>query len=273
MESNGKRTTRDGAMVDYATGPVLFGEPGTNGQHSFYQLIHQGTRLVPCDFIAPALSHNPLGSPIDVDESIEFPLREYDASTEIDYMFQNRSDLLASRQRIEATRAGMSVAKKGRYPALDANFNFSWNDRAFPQDGEMFKRDYVWGIGVFFSWDIFDRFQSRSAIQESKAQHRIAEYNLQQAKIDAVLDLKQIMLNLEQARERLDLAQETVAAAEENNRLAAERYRVGAGTILETIEASASLTRAQASLIDARVDYLINRADLQRATGRSITTQ
>jgi outer membrane protein TolC len=215
----------------------------------------------------------PQDSPIDVDESIEFPLREYDASTEIDYMFQNRSDLLASRQRIEATRAGMSVAKKGRYPALDANFNFSWNDRAFPQDGEVFKRDYVWGIGVFFSWDIFDRFQSRSAIQESKAQHRIAEYNLQQAKIDAVLDLKQIMLNLEQARERLDLAQETVAAAEENNRLAAERYRVGAGTILETIEASASLTRAQASLIDARVDYLINRADLQRATGRSITTQ
>ncbi|MFA7428717.1 MAG: glucose-6-phosphate isomerase, partial [Rhodospirillaceae bacterium] len=61
MESNGKRTTRDGAVVDYATGPILFGEPGTNGQHSFYQLIHQGTRLVPCDFIAPAHSHNPLG--------------------------------------------------------------------------------------------------------------------------------------------------------------------------------------------------------------------
>ncbi|MEO5374621.1 MAG: glucose-6-phosphate isomerase [Alphaproteobacteria bacterium] len=61
MESNGKRVTRDGTAVSYATGPVLFGEPGTNGQHSFYQLIHQGTRLIPCDFIAPARSHNPLG--------------------------------------------------------------------------------------------------------------------------------------------------------------------------------------------------------------------
>ncbi|MBF0094872.1 MAG: glucose-6-phosphate isomerase, partial [Alphaproteobacteria bacterium] len=61
MESNGKRVTRDGEEVDYATGPVLFGEPGTNGQHSFYQLIHQGTRLIPCDFIAPANSQNPLG--------------------------------------------------------------------------------------------------------------------------------------------------------------------------------------------------------------------
>lgn len=61
MESNGKRVTWDGEAIDYPTGPVLFGEPGTNGQHSFYQLIHQGTRLVPCDFIASALSHNPIG--------------------------------------------------------------------------------------------------------------------------------------------------------------------------------------------------------------------
>ena len=62
MESNGKRITRDGEQVAYRTGPVLFGEPGTNGQHSFYQLIHQGTWLVPCDFIAPACSHNPLNN-------------------------------------------------------------------------------------------------------------------------------------------------------------------------------------------------------------------
>jgi len=59
MESNGKRVTLDGEVVDYATGPIIWGEPGTNGQHAFYQLIHQGTKLVPCDFIAPAISHNP----------------------------------------------------------------------------------------------------------------------------------------------------------------------------------------------------------------------
>ncbi|RJQ22830.1 MAG: glucose-6-phosphate isomerase [Nitrospiraceae bacterium] len=60
MESNGKYVGRDGSEVTYQTGPVLWGEPGTNGQHAFYQLIHQGTKLVPCDFIAPALSHNPI---------------------------------------------------------------------------------------------------------------------------------------------------------------------------------------------------------------------
>ena len=66
MESNGKRVDRDGVPVDYSTGPVLWGEPGTNGQHAFYQLIHQGTRLVPCDFLVPAVSQNPLGDHHDL---------------------------------------------------------------------------------------------------------------------------------------------------------------------------------------------------------------
>ncbi|MCI7480083.1 MAG: glucose-6-phosphate isomerase [[Pasteurella] aerogenes] len=61
MESNGKYVGRDGKVVNYQTGPIIWGEPGTNGQHAFYQLIHQGTTLIPCDFIAPAQSHNPLG--------------------------------------------------------------------------------------------------------------------------------------------------------------------------------------------------------------------
>ncbi len=61
MESNGKRVTRDGEAADHSTGPVIWGEPGTNGQHAFYQLIHQGTKLIPSDFLAPAQSHNPLG--------------------------------------------------------------------------------------------------------------------------------------------------------------------------------------------------------------------
>jgi len=61
MESNGKSVDRNGETVQYDTGPIVWGEPGTNGQHAFYQLIHQGTRVIPCDFIACAQSHNPLG--------------------------------------------------------------------------------------------------------------------------------------------------------------------------------------------------------------------
>lgn len=63
MESNGKNVDRDGnPITDYVTGPILFGEPGTNGQHAFYQLIHQGSPLIPCDFIAPKKTHNPVGN-------------------------------------------------------------------------------------------------------------------------------------------------------------------------------------------------------------------
>ena len=61
MESNGKYVDRNGNKVDYQTGPIIWGEPGTNGQHAFYQLMHQGTKLIPCDFLAPAISHNPIG--------------------------------------------------------------------------------------------------------------------------------------------------------------------------------------------------------------------
>jgi glucose-6-phosphate isomerase len=61
MESNGKSIDRNGQPLDYQTGPIIWGEPGTNGQHAFYQLIHQGTKLIPCDFLAPAISQNPIG--------------------------------------------------------------------------------------------------------------------------------------------------------------------------------------------------------------------
>ncbi|RWR99902.1 glucose-6-phosphate isomerase-like protein, partial [Dinothrombium tinctorium] len=64
MESNGKYVTRDGHRVNYNTGPIIWGEPGTNGQHAFYQLIHQGTRLIPCDFIAPVITLNPISNGI-----------------------------------------------------------------------------------------------------------------------------------------------------------------------------------------------------------------
>jgi glucose-6-phosphate isomerase len=61
MESNGKYVDRNGEQVEHQTGPIIWGEPGTNGQHAFYQLIHQGTKLIPCDFIAAAINHNPIG--------------------------------------------------------------------------------------------------------------------------------------------------------------------------------------------------------------------
>jgi glucose-6-phosphate isomerase len=99
MESNGKSLDRGGREVRYQTGPIIWGEPGTNGQHAFYQLIHQGTKLVPCDFIAPAISHNPLG------DHHPILLSNFFAQTEALMRGKNKQEV-----RDELTRAGMAAA-------------------------------------------------------------------------------------------------------------------------------------------------------------------
>lgn len=96
MESNGKRVGRDGQVVSHETGPIIWGEPGTNGQHAFYQLIHHGTKLVPCDFIAPAQTPNPLG------EHHTLLLSNFFAQTEA--LLQGKSE--------EAVTAELSAAGK-----------------------------------------------------------------------------------------------------------------------------------------------------------------
>ena len=96
MESNGKSVDRAGRQVDYATGPIIWGEPGTNGQHAFYQLIHQGTRMVPADFLAPAVSHNPLG------EHHKMLLANFFAQTEA--LMTGKNEAAA---RLELERSGM----------------------------------------------------------------------------------------------------------------------------------------------------------------------
>ena len=217
--------------------------------------------------------NRPLEVNIKVDESFDFAPLELDLDTEVRYTMDHRSDLLGSRSRVKAAKNGVTAAENDRLPDITGFFNYGWNDRAWPSESNFFRNDYSWSVGVTLSYDIFDRFATKSNILNSRAQERIAEYNLQQAKINAVLDVKQIVLNLRQAQERLTLSQETVTHAKENMRLAEERYRVGAGTILETIDASASLTQAQASLIEAQIDFLVYRADLRRATGRKVTTK
>merc|ERR1711939_1257416 len=88
-ESNGKFVTRNGARVTYQTGPIIWGEPGTNGQHAFYQLIHQGTKLIPCDFLAPAISQNPL------DDHHEKLLANFFAQTEALMMGKTKEEVVA----------------------------------------------------------------------------------------------------------------------------------------------------------------------------------
>jgi glucose-6-phosphate isomerase len=97
MESNGKSVDRRGRRVGYQTGPIIWGEPGTNGQHAFYQLIHQGTKLIPADFLAPAASHNPIGRHHDI------LLSNFFAQTEALMRGKSREEVVA-----ELRKAGKS---------------------------------------------------------------------------------------------------------------------------------------------------------------------
>jgi glucose-6-phosphate isomerase len=103
MESNGKQVDRNGKDISYETGPIIWGEPGTNGQHAFYQLIHQGTKLIPCDFIAPAISQNPIG------EHHAMLLSNYFAQTEA---LMNGKDLKEVTAELEAMGKSETEIKK-----------------------------------------------------------------------------------------------------------------------------------------------------------------
>ncbi|NIO00903.1 MAG: TolC family protein [Candidatus Latescibacteria bacterium] len=217
---------------------------------------------------------NDLNLPLDEDfeivESITIKPIEPSLEEEVTYMFTHRSDLLSLRSRVRSARNALAASQNSRWPSLGAYFSYSWNDRQWPEDSNFFRSEYSWGIGLSLNFDIFDRFATKSSIMSAKAQTRIAEYQLQMGKLDAVYEVQQIVLSLKEAMERINLSEETVSQAEENLRLAEERYRVGAGTILETIEAGVSLTEAKANLVQAQCDYLIAKAELLRATGREV---
>ena len=157
MESNGKSVTLDGAPVEAATGPVLFGEPGTNGQHAFYQLIHQGTRRIAADFIASAESHNPLG---DHHQKL---LANFFAQTEA--LMLGRSEDEARTALQAAGLSGDALEKRLPHTVFDGNrpTNSILLNRLDPHrlgmlialyEHKVFVQGAVWGINSFDQWGV-----------------------------------------------------------------------------------------------------------------------
>ncbi len=157
MESNGKRVRRDRKVVDYSTGPVLWGEPGTNGQHSFYQLIHHGTKLIPADFIAPMTSHNPIG------EHHAILLSNFFAQTEALMRGKTEAEV-----RAELERAGLSGRKLEQLvPHKVFPGNRPTNSILFRKldpatlgrlvalyEHKVFVQGTIWGINSFDQWGV-----------------------------------------------------------------------------------------------------------------------
>lgn len=157
MESNGKRVTRNGEVVDYQTGPVIWGEPGTNGQHAFYQLIHQGTKLIPADFIAPIQSHNP------VDDHHPKLLSNFFAQTEA--LMRGKTEAEAREELIAQGLSGDALEKlllhkvfEGNKPTnsiLVKNINpYTLGSLIAMYEHKIFVQGIIWNINSFDQWGV-----------------------------------------------------------------------------------------------------------------------
>jgi glucose-6-phosphate isomerase len=149
MESNGKHVTLNGATVNYDTGPIYWGEPGTNGQHSFYQLIHQGTRLIPCDFIAFAHALTPLGQHHDMLLANVFAQGEALAfgKTAAEVKAEGVPDWLVPHRTFEGDRPSNTILAERLTPETLGKLVALYEHNVFTQGA-------VWGIGSFDQWGV-----------------------------------------------------------------------------------------------------------------------
>ncbi len=149
MESNGKRVTLDGRVTDYATGQIFWGEPGTNGQHSFYQLIHQGTRLIPCDFIAFLNSLNPVGRHHDILIANVFAQTEALAfgKTAKEVEAEGTKGALIAHREFEGNRPSTMMIGERLTPELLGSLIALYEHRVFTQS-------VIWQINAFDQWGV-----------------------------------------------------------------------------------------------------------------------
>lgn len=157
MESNGKSIDRSGNDIDYNTGPIIWGEPGTNGQHAFYQLIHQGTLLIPCDFIAPTISHNPLG---DHHKKL---LSNFFAQTEA--LMNGKTENEAKEELIKANKTDEEIKKLSPFKVFEGNrptnsflikkiTPFTLGQLIALYEHKIFVQGVIWNIFSFDQWGV-----------------------------------------------------------------------------------------------------------------------
>lgn len=157
MESNGKHVDRNGKDVDYSTGPIIWGEPGTNGQHAFYQLIHQGTKLIPADFIAPAQSHNPLG------EHHNMLLSNFFAQTEA--LMNGKTEEVVIEELKAAGKSEEEIAKIAPFKVFEGNrptnsflikkiTPYTLGALIAAYEHKIFTQGIIWNIYSFDQWGV-----------------------------------------------------------------------------------------------------------------------
>lgn len=155
MESNGKQVTVDGEKVDYSTGPIIWGEPGTNGQHAFYQLIHQGTKIIPCDFIAPIETKNPVGRhhPILLTnffaqaEALMLGKTEEEVRQDLSKKTEEEIEVLLPHMVFEGNRPTNSILFQMLTPKTLGSLIAMYEQKVFVQSE-------IWGLNAYDQWGV-----------------------------------------------------------------------------------------------------------------------
>lgn len=181
MESNGKSVDRNGEEVTYATGPIIWGEPGTNGQHAFYQLIHQGTVMIPCDFIAPAQSHNPIG---DHHEKL---LSNFFAQTEA--LMNGRTEQEVEEELLKQGKSAEEVASLVSYKIFSGNrptnsillkkiTPFTLGGLIALYEHKIFVQGVIWDIYSFDQWGVeLGKQLANKILPELKGNDRVSTHD------------------------------------------------------------------------------------------------
>lgn len=157
MESNGKQVDRNGDAIPYQTGPIIWGEPGTNGQHAFYQLIHQGTKQIPCDFIAPAQSHNPIG------KHHQLLLSNFFAQTEALMNGKTRQEVIAELKAVGKSEAEIEKLTPFKIFSGNRPSNSILTKKITPRvlgsliamyEHKIFVQGVIWNVFSFDQWGV-----------------------------------------------------------------------------------------------------------------------
>jgi len=180
----------------------------------------------------------------------------------------NRLDLVSSEYNLEARNKDVTTATSAAWPSVDVFAQHNRQDADTPYRFGSQKSANTY-FGWRANWNVFDRLQTWTSRSQAKANARIAEYQLQQAKLNVQVEVRQLYNSLVEARERAHVSQETIIQSEEELRLARERFRVGAGTTLDIILAQTNLANSRAQEVQAMCDFLIAQTRMYRAVGRT----
>jgi len=220
-------------------------------------------------FVDLAFSMNrPLASTFSVDKSIlttDYAMESVaDLYTEA---LENRLDIASSQHTLDARGSDVTTATAGLYPSINLFGRYSRSDNESPYKfGSQISNSTTFGYSI--NWNIFDRMRTWTGRGKAKANLRIAEYELEQARMNVQVEIRQLHFTLLEASKRAAVSRETIIQSQEELRLAQERFRVGAGTTLDVIVAQVNLANSRGQEVQAMCDFLIAKSKMDRAVGR-----